>query len=199
MNIESLKNILPEKVFKEITMVIEKFQVNTPLRLSHFLAQCAHESLNFSATVESLNYSTDGLKKIFGKYFVTKNPADYARNPEKIGSLVYANRMGNGDEASKDGFKFRGRGYIQLTGKNNYTAFGNSINVDLTVMPELVASKYPLLSAAWFFQKNGINAISDKGDSVAVITEVTKKVNGGTIGLDDRINKFEMFYKALKP
>ena len=105
--------------------------------------------------------------------------------------------MGNGDEASGEGYKFRGRGYIQLTGKANYTEFGKSINEDMTATPDLVATKYPLLSAAWFFSKNGLNAVADKGNDVATVTAVTKRVNGGTIGLDDRIKHFNEFYALL--
>ena len=175
-----------------------KFQINTPLRLAHFLAQCGHESGGFRATQENLNYSAQGLNGIFKKYFPTAAAAAaYARQPAKIASKVYANRMGNGSEASGEGYKFRGRGYIQLTGKENYTAFGKAINEDIISNPDIVASKYALLSAAWFFTKNGLHKMADGGASDAVVTQVTKRVNGGTIGLADRIKHFKEYYKLL--
>jgi putative chitinase len=176
---------------------MEKFQINTPLRLAHFLAQCGHESGGFKAVQENLNYSADGLKKIFPKYFPGNLAESYARNPEKIASKVYGGRMGNGNETTKEGFKFRGRGYIQLTGKSNYTAFAQSIGEDTVANPDLVATKYPLASAAWFFSKNGLNTIADKGADTATVTAVTKRVNGGTIGLADRIKHFNEYYKLL--
>jgi putative chitinase len=117
--------------------------------------------------------------------------------PEKIASKVYANRMGNGDEASKDGFKYAGKGYIQLTGKANYMEFDKTVPEDITNNPELVATKYPLASAAWFWSKNGLNLIADKGATDLVVTSVTKRVNGGTIGLADRIKHFKEFYALL--
>lgn len=198
MKIENLKGHIPDVVLEEIKSVIEKFQINTPLRLAHFLSQCCHESARFTAKVENLNYGEPGLLSTFGKYFDKITVKSYARNQEKIASRVYANRMGNGDELSKEGYKFRGRGYIQLTGKNNYVAFGKEVGLDLTVMPDLVSNKFPLLSAAWFFSVNGINEISDKGSTEAVVLMVTKKVNGGSHGLSERIKYFEKFYNVLK-
>jgi len=121
----------------------------------------------------------------------------YARQPEKIASKVYANRMGNGDEASKEGFKYAGKGYIQLTGKANYMEFDKTVPEDIINNPELVATKYPLASAAWFWSKNGLNLIADKGATDLVVTSVTKRVNGGTIGLEDRIKHFKEFYALL--
>ncbi len=135
---------------------------------------------------------------IFKKYFPTEAIANqYQRNPQKIASKVYANRMGNGTEASGEGYKFRGRGYIQLTGKDNYTAFGKSIGEDMTANPDKVASQYALLSAAWFFSKNGLHKIADEGASDVVVTKITKRVNGGTIGLPDRIKHFKEYYHLL--
>jgi putative chitinase len=175
-----------------------KFELNTPLRLAHFLAQAGHESGGFKATQENLNYGAKGLRGIFGKYFPTEEKALlYERKPEKIANLVYGSRMGNGPETSGDGYKFRGRGYIQLTGKDNYTAFSKAINEDCVGNPDLVATKHSLSSAAWFFHKNGLHKIADKGATEAVITEVTKRVNGGTIGLPDRIKHFNEYYKLL--
>jgi putative chitinase len=165
--------------------------------LAHFLAQCGHESGGFKATQENLNYSADGLKKIFPKYFPGNIAESYARNPEKIASKVYGGRMGNGGEETKEGYKFRGRGYIQLTGKENYTSFAKSIGEDTVANPDLVATKYALASAGWFFSKNGLNAIADKGADDATVTAVTKRVNGGTIGLPDRIKHFKEYYHLL--
>ena len=198
MNLDKLKKHIPDTVIAQIPDVAAKFGINTPLRLAHFLAQCGHESGGFKLTNENLNYSADGLKKIFPKYFAQAGLAEsYARQPEKIASRVYGGRMGNGDEASKEGFKFRGRGYIQLTGKSNYTEFDKFVDDDILGNPDLVATKYPLLSAAWFFHKNGLNTISDKGADDATVTSVTKRVNGGTIGLPDRIKHFKEYYSLL--
>jgi putative chitinase len=195
--VERIKGHIPDAVYAQIPDTCKKFNINSPLRLAHFLAQCGHESGNFKAVSENLNYSADGLKKIFGKYFPGDASA-YARNPEKIASKVYANRMGNGDEASKEGFKFRGRGYIQLTGKSNYTNFTKFIGEDCVATPDLVATKYPLASAAFFFDSNKLWSICDKGADDATVTAVTKRVNGGTIGLADRIKHFKEFYGFLK-
>ena len=198
MNLDKLKGHIPDSVIAQIPGIQDKFEINTPLRLAHFLAQCGHESGGFKLVQENLNYGAKGLRGIFGKYFPTDEKALlFERKPEKIANVVYASRMGNGDEASGEGYKFRGRGYIQLTGKANYTEFGKSINEDMTATPDLVATKYPLLSAAWFFSKNGLNAVADKGNDVATVTAVTKRVNGGTIGLDDRIKHFNEFYALL--
>jgi putative chitinase len=198
MNLDKLKGHIPDTVIGQIHGVMDKFQINTPLRLAHFLAQCGHESGGFKHTNENLNYSADGLKKIFPKYFAQAGLAEsYARQPEKIASRVYGGRMGNGDESTKEGFKFRGRGYIQLTGKSNYSEFDKFVNEDILANPDLVATQYPLLSAAWFFHKNGLNAIADKGADDATVTSVTKRVNGGTIGLPDRIKHFKEYYSLL--
>ena len=198
MDINKLKGHIPDTVLAQIPSVMEKFKIDTPLELAHFLAQCGHESGNFKAVSENLNYSADGLKKIFPKYFPGNLNESYARKPEAIASRVYASRMGNGDEASKEGFKFRGRGYIQLTGKANYAEFDKFVEDDILANPDLVATKYPLLSAAWFFSKNKLNEIASKGADDATVTAVTKRVNGGTIGLADRIKHFKEFYALLK-
>jgi putative chitinase len=198
MNLAKLKGHVPDSVIAQIPFIQSNYKVNTLLRLSHFLAQCGHESANFRAVKENLNYSADGLNKTFKKYFPTLESAkDYARQPERIASKVYANRMGNGNEASKDGFKYLGRGFIQLTGKANYLEFDKSVPEDIMVNPELVANKYPLASAAWFWNKNGLNEIADKGATDAVVKSITKRVNGGTIGLADRIQHFNEFYSLL--
>jgi putative chitinase len=147
---------------------------------------------------ENLNYSAKGLMGVFKKYFPTEAIAkQYERKPEKIANKVYASRMGNGDEASGEGGKFKGRGYIQLTGKQNYQAFFKSIGMPIDTDPNSVATIYPLLSAAWFWNSRNLNAIADKGATNQVVTDITKKVNGGTHGLEDRISKFKLFYSLL--
>jgi putative chitinase len=198
LNIEKLKGHIPDTVLAQIPETAAKFNITNNLRLAHFLAQCGHESGNFKAVSENLNYSADGLKKIFGKYFPGNLNESYARKPEKIAARVYASRMGNGDEASGEGFKFRGRGYIQLTGKNNYTNFSKFIGEDCVANPDLVATKYPLASAGFFFDSNKLWAICDRGADDATVTAVTKRVNGGTIGLADRIKHFKEYYNLLK-
>jgi putative chitinase len=198
LNLEKLKGHIPDAVIAQIPETAKKFNITNNLRLAHFLAQCGHESGNFKAVSENLNYSADGLKKIFGKYFPGNLNESYARQPEKIAARVYASRMGNGDEASKEGFKFRGRGYIQLTGKANYTNFTKFIGEDCVTNPDLVATKYPLASAGFFFDSNKLWAICDRGADDATVTAVTKRVNGGTIGLADRIKHFKEYYNLLK-
>lgn len=195
--LDKLKGHIPDAVIAQIPDTAKKFNITTPLRLAHFLAQCGHESAGFKLVNENLNYSADGLKKIFPKYFPGTLNESYARNPEKIASRVYASRMGNGDEASKEGFKFRGRGYIQLTGKSNYASFTKFIGEDCVANPDLVATKYPLASAAFFFDSNKLWSICDKGADDATVTAVTKRVNGGTIGLADRIKHFKEYYSLL--
>jgi putative chitinase len=195
LKLDKLKGHIPDSVISQIPETAEKFKIDTPLKLAHFLAQCGHESGGFKVVNENLNYSSDGLKKTFPKYFPGTLSESYAKQPEKIGSRVYGGRMGNGVEETKEGFKFRGRGFIQLTGKNNYTAFGKAINEDLISNPDLVSSKYPLLSAAWFFSKNCLSKCVDATD--ATITAVSKCVNGGTIGLEDRKKHFKEYYDLL--
>jgi putative chitinase len=198
LKLERLKGHIPDAVIAQIPDTAAKFQINTPLRLAHFLAQCGHESGGFKATQENLNYSAKGLNGIFKKYFPTEAAAKaYERQPAKIASKVYGGRMGNGPESTQEGYKFRGRGYIQLTGKENYTAFGKAINEDILSNPDKVASSYALLSAAWFFNKNGLHKMADGGATDAVVTSITKRVNGGTIGLPDRIKHFKEYYSLL--
>jgi putative chitinase len=177
MNIEKLRGHIPESVMKELPDAISKFNINSNLRLAHFLSQCAHESGNFKAVSENLNYSKDGLMKIFPKYFPGNLAESYARNPEKIASRVYGSRMGNGDETTKEGLKFIGE--------------------DCTSNPDLVSTKYPLSSAAFFFDSNKLWTICDKGATDDVVTQVTKRVNGGILGITDRLKKFKEYYKLL--
>jgi putative chitinase len=196
LKLHKLKGHIPDSVIEQIPDTAAKFKIDTPIKLAHFLAQCGHESGGFKVVNENLNYSSDGLKKIFPRYFPGNLSESYARNPEKIASKVYGGRMGNGAEETKEGYKFRGRGYIQLTGKDNYTAFGKAINEDIVSNPDLVSTKYPLLSAAWFFSKNCLHRCVDASEST--VTSVTKCVNGGTIGLSDRIKHFKEYYELLK-
>ena len=198
LKLEKLKGHIPDAVIAMIPAVAQKFQIDSALRLAHFLAQCGHESGGFRLTKENLNYSAKGLNGIFKKYFPTLESAlPYERKPEKIANKVYGGRMGNGPESSGEGAKFCGRGYIQLTGKDNYTAFGKSIGEDVCANPQVVAEKYALLSAAWFFSKNGLHKMADGGSTDAVVTSITKRVNGGTIGLADRIKHFKEYYSLL--
>ena len=198
MNLNNLKGHIPDGVIDQIPDVQAKFEINTPLRLAHFLAQTGHESGGFKAISENLNYGAKGLTTIFKKYFTPESAKEFERKPEKIANIVYANRMGNGPQASGEGWKFRGRGYIQLTGKDNYSAFDKSVEDDILATPDLVATKYPLLSAAWFFHKNGLHKIADEGATDEVVTKVTKRVNGGTIGLPDRLKHFKEYHNLLK-
>ena len=198
LKLEKLKGHIPDAVITMIPAVAQKFQIDSALRLAHFLAQCGHESGGFRLTKENLNYSAKGLNGIFKKYFPTLESAlPYERKPEKIANKVYGGRMGNGPESTGDGAKYCGRGYIQLTGKDNYTAFGKSIGEDVCANPQVVAEKYALLSAAWFFNKNGLHKMADGGSTDAVVTSITKRVNGGTIGLPDRIKHFKEYYHLL--
>jgi putative chitinase len=197
--LDKLKGHIPDSVLAQIPDTAAKFNITSPLRLAHFLAQCGHESGGWKATSENLNYSSKGLMGIFKKYFPTLALAEqYARKPIAIASRVYGGRMGNGAEPTQEGYKFRGRGYIQLTGKDNYSSFDKFVPEEIIANPDLVATKYPLMSAAWFFNKNGLWVICDKGADQGTVTAVTKRVNGGTIGLPDRIKHFVEYYNLLK-
>jgi len=196
--LDKLKGHIPDNVILQIPETAKKFNITNVLRLTHFLAQCAHESGDFKLVVENLNYSADGLKKIFPRYFPGNLNESYARQPEKIANRVYSSRMGNGDEASGEGFKFRGRGYIQLTGKSNYAAFDKMVDENIIDNPDLVATKYPLMSAAFFFNTNNIWTICDRGADDDTVKKVTQRVNGGQIGILDRIKHFKEYYNLLK-
>jgi putative chitinase len=176
-----------------------EFYKLTPVRAAHFFAQTSHESGGFKAFSENLNYSAQGLQGIFGKYFPGNLEESYARNPEKIANRVYASRMGNGDEKSGDGFKFRGRGALQLTGKDNYAAFAKYLNKpEIITNPDLVATTYSFESAMFFFDKNKLWEICDKGINDAAILALTKRINGGTHGLEDRNQKTKKYYEYVK-
>jgi putative chitinase len=176
-----------------------EFYKLTPVRAAHFFAQTAHETGGFKAFAENLNYSGDGLKGIFGKYFPGNLNELYARNPEKIANRVYGSRMGNGAEASGDGYKFRGRGALQLTGKENYKAFSDYLKKpEIMTNPDLVATTYSFESAMFFFDKNKLWSICDQGVNDASILALTKRINGGTHGLSDRSEKTKKYYEYVK-
>ena len=176
--------------------ILPKYEINTPNRIAGFFAQTCHESMNFSALSENLAYRAETLEKLFSKYFskAGRNAADYAKQPEKIANVIYANRMGNGDTASGEGFKFRGRGIVQLTGKDNYTAFGKSVGMTAEQVIDYVQTKKGALeSACWYWNSRNINAVCDVND----IVKMSKLVNGGTIGLEDRKHHYEQALAVL--
>jgi len=197
-DINRLRGRVPAIVLDELPGVIAYFSINTKPRLAHFLAQTAHESGRFKYVRENLSYSTTRLKAIFSKYFPTDEiRRKYAHNPQLIGNVAYANRIGNGPPESGDGYRYRGRGYIQVTGRANYAQFDKHVPEDIINNPDLVASKYPLLSAAWFWDSRRLNTIADRGVNDEVVTAVTKLVNGGTNGLHDRISLFHYYHSVL--
>jgi putative chitinase len=181
-----------------LALPIEGYDINTIERVSAFLSQCMHESAGFKFLEENLNYSKEGLMKVFPRYFPTEAlAAQYARKPEEIANRVYANRIGNGDEASGDGWRFRGRGLIQLTGRANYTSFSMDVMGDDTIVnnPEMVSSpEYAVLSACWYWKKNRLNQYADSCDNITL----TKRINGGTNGLDDRIKYYNKIRSILE-
>ena len=199
MNSEQLAQALhiapakAEEWVDAINLTFETFGIDTPEQQASFLGQCAHESNGFTALTENLNYKAESLCKVWPKRFPTLEAAQpYNRNPEAIANHVYAGRMGNGDEASGDGFAYRGRGLIQLTGRANYRACGEALGVDLEGNPDWVSMpQYAALSAGWFWHTHGLNSIAED------ITAVTKKINGGTLGLDDRVARTERALSAL--
>jgi putative chitinase len=176
--------------------ILPKYEINTPNRIAGFFAQCGHESMNFTVLSENLNYRAETLEKLFSKYFskAGRNAADYAKQPEKIANVIYASRMGNGDTASGDGYRFRGRGVVQLTGRDNYTQFGKSVGMSPEQVIDYVTTKKGALeSACWYWNSRNINAACDAAD----ITKMSKLVNGGTIGLDDRRKHYEQALAVL--
>ena len=189
MDINKLKGHIPDGVLAQIPSVMEKFKIDTPLELAHFLAQCGHESGGFTAIKENLNYKAESLMKLFSKYFPDINTAKaYEKKPEKIANRIYADRMGNGNEASGDGYKYRGRGLIQLTGKTNYSWFAASLEISPEEAAEYTQTfEGAAQSACWFWETNKLNQWADKGD----ILTMTKRINGGTIGLEDRKKHYE--------
>jgi putative chitinase len=203
MSLKSLQEKIgttPDGAFGPGTMKkAMEFYKLTPVRAAHFFAQTSHETGGFKLFSENLNYSADGLQKIFGKYFPGNLEESYSRNPEKIANRVYGSRMGNGNEASGDGWKFRGRGALQLTGKDNYTAFAQYLQKpEIMTNPDLVATVYSFESAMFFFDKNKLWSICDQGINDAAILALTKRINGGTHGLADRNEKTKKYYEYVK-
>lgn len=201
INLEVFKSLFPKCKDPEILVnlfdnMLSPAGINTKNRIAGFLAQCGHESGGFTAMTENLNYSVQGLTSVFKKYFPTEESAkDYARKPEKIANKVYANRMGNGSESSGDGWKYRGRGYIMITGKANYSAFSKDTGIDIVTDPEkaFVDIVTSIRTAIWFWDKNKLNDFCDKDDIIGM----TKKINGGTNGLEDRKKKYNELKKSL--
>jgi putative chitinase len=186
---QQLKELLPKNPYIDqwhhaLSQLLPDYEINTPKRIASFMAQCAHESGNFIFLSENLNYKAESLTKIFSKYFKDIGTAkQYAKNPQKIANKIYADRMGNGNEASGDGYKYRGRGLIQLTGKTNYTWFAASLEITPEEAAEYMGTfEGAAQSACWFWETNKLNDWADKGD----IEKMTKIINGGTIGLEDR-------------
>jgi len=197
MDITKLKGHLPESIYDQLPIIIDKYNINTALRMTHFLAQCAHESIDFTDFEENLNYSYKRLVEIFPKYLTGTTGKSYAGKPEKIANKVYGNRNGNGPQASGDGWRYRGRGCLQLTFKGNYSSLSKDLGIDFVKNPNLVATEYPLVSAAWFFNKNKIWPLCDAGSTPDEVKDVTKVVNGGTNNLEDRIKEFNKFWTIL--
>jgi predicted chitinase len=182
-----------DKYLEALNQALQAGGIDTPLRIAHFLAQVLHESAKLRWVEENLNYSAEALLKVFGKYFTRAQAQRYARKPRLIGSRVYANRMGNGDEASGDGYRYSGRGLIQLTGKNNYRAFSRWMEDDVVEHPELVADRYAVHSAVYYWTSHDINAPADLDD----VRTVTRKINGGLNGLSDRMDLLEKAKQLL--
>ena len=196
---QQLAQILPGNPYVEhwceaLNKILPDYDITTPQRTAAFLAQCAHESGGFTALHENLNYKAESLCKVWPRYFNTSNANDYAHQPEKIACRAYAGRMGNGDEASGDGWSYCGRGLIQLTGKNNYQAFADSIQTDISQIPAYLQTfEGAIQSACWFWENNNLNACADAGD----IVKMTKIINGGELGLDDRTARYNHALQVL--
>ncbi|WP_222937508.1 LysM peptidoglycan-binding domain-containing protein [Spartinivicinus ruber] len=203
ISLSQLEQILPKTKTETLShycsavnRCLHKYEINTPLRIAHFIAQVAHESGGFRYVSENLNYSKEALLQVFGKYFPNENLADqYARNPEKIANRVYANRMGNGSESSGDGWQYRGRGFIQLTGKSNYQAYKKDSGIDVVSTPDEVAQNPTVVvdAAGWYWNKNNLNRYADQDD----IRTITRRINGGLNGLDDRQHYLTQAKQAL--
>ena len=184
-----------EQWYIALSELLPKYDIDTKTRVSYFLAQCIHESAGFKRLQENLNYRATGLRKVFSKYFPTDELAlEYEHKPEMIANRVYGNRMGNGPEESGDGFKYRGRGLIQLTGKNNYMSLSNDIKVPLESLLDYLVTPYGAIhSACWFWNKNKLNQWADKNDMI----NLTRKINGGSIGIEDRIKQYNHILTVL--
>lgn len=180
-------------IAKKYTTILNNYNINTPSRLAHFIAQLDHES-GLKPVAENLNYSANGLRKTFRKYFTDLEAVKYARNPEAIANRAYANRMGNGPEESGDGYKYRGRGFLQITGKNNYMQLSKDTGIDYVNNPDLLLNEADaMISALWYWQRNNLNTLADKNN----IKAITKKINGGYNGLFNRIALFKKYSKIF--
>ena len=196
LTLQQLKQLLPKNPYVEhwhhaLSILLPDYEINTPQRIAAFIAQCAYESGGFTALKENLNYKAETLSRIWPKYFPPEIAKAYVAMPNKqemIANRAYANRMGNGDEHSGDGWKFCGRGLIQLTGRSNYQAFADSLEMSIDLVPEYLGTfEGAAQSACWFWESNNLNQWADKGD----ILTLTKKINGGTLGLEDRVKHYE--------
>lgn len=195
MDISKLQSELPEHIYDQLSGIE---QIDGPLRMSNFLGQCKHESGNFTKFTENLNYSGSALWTLFRNHFASLDETNsYARQPEKIANRIYANRMGNGDEESGDGWLHKGVGAIQITGKTNQEQFFESIGLPGQTDPNEIAANYSLISAAWFFTKNSLWTICDKGIDEDTVTILTHKINGGNNGLAERLQYTKEFYNTL--
>ena len=189
---KQLADLIPKNPYVDhwhhaMEQCLPDYDINKPRRIAAFVAQCAHESGGFRFLTENLNYRAESLVKTWPRYFNAGNAGSYARNPQRIANRAYANRMGNGDEASGDGWRFCGRGLIQLTGRSNYQAFADSIETDINDIPDYLATfEGAVQSACWFWETNNLNKWADLGD----IVTLTKRINGGTLGLDDRMKHY---------
>ena len=193
ITLEQLQQLLPktsyvEQWHKALEQLLPEYEINTPERIAAFIAQCSHESGGFTTLKENLNYRAVTLRKVFPKYFTESSAEQFAGKPEDIANRVYANRMGNGPEESGDGYRYCGRGLIQLTGKNNYQNFADSLEMNIEEVPDYLGTfEGATQSACWFWENNNLNQWADKGD----IVTLTKRINGGTIGLEDRIKHYK--------
>jgi len=199
LTLELLQKMIPgnkntQHWFDALSKFLPDYEINTPHRIASFMAQCIHESGNFTAIKENLNYKAETLTKIWPKYFPADVAVEYAHHAEKIANRAYANRMGNGPEESGDGYKYCGRGLIQLTGHDNYQAFADSIETSLDDLPAYMETfEGCVQSACWFWENNNLNALADAGD----ILHMTKKINGGTLGLEDRTKHYNEIMHLL--
>lgn len=188
------KNPYLDHWFDALSQALPDYEINTPKRVAAFLAQCAHESGNFNFIKENLNYKAESLVRVWPRYFNDGNAAQYAHNQEKIANRAYAGRMGNGPEESGDGWKFCGRGLIQLTGRSNYQAFADSLQISIDDASEYLKTfEGCVQSACWFWEANNLNQYADSGD----LTTMTKRINGGTLGLDDRTQRYQRALQVL--
>jgi putative chitinase len=193
ITLEQLQQLLPNNPYVEqwheaLEHLLSDYEIDTPHRIAAFIAQCSHESGGFTALKENLNYRAETLRKVFPKYFTESSAQQFAGKQEAIANRVYANRMGNGPEESGDGYRYCGRGLIQLTGKDNYQNFADSLEMNVEELPDYLGTfEGAVQSACWFWENNNLNQWADKGD----IVTLTKRINGGTIGLEDRIKHYE--------